>query len=406
MLSIEEAVRMILDCVETTGTELVSLTEAFGRILAEEIRADADVPFTDNSAMDGYAVRAECVLGASAEKPAELEVIGEAPAGTVLDVEITPGTAVRIMTGAPIPRGADAVVMVEYTETNSGRAKIKTGARPGENIRRAGEDVLKGELLFSPGRRIGAADAGVIASAGRMKAAVGRRPVVGIISTGDEIVEPGEPSGPGRVRNSNSYSLYSLCLAAGAAPAYLGIIPDRRAEIETAFRDAARSCDVILTSGGVSAGDYDFVKAILEEIGDIKFWKVAMKPGKPIAFGRIGGALLFGLPGNPVSVMVGFEMFVRPALLKMMGASVLSRPRATARMEHELKEKPSRTKIMRGIASRDENGLSVRTTGGQGSGILKSMVLANCFIIMPEGLGSLGKGDAVEIIPLDNFPPG
>jgi molybdopterin molybdotransferase len=404
MLTIDEAVRTILDSVAPLGTEPVGLTDAYGRILGEVIIADSDVPFSDNSAMDGYAVRAENVSGASEKSPVTLEVIGEAPAGTLFEEKIVSGTAVRIMTGATVPRGADAVVMVEYTEAKDGRAIIKTSARAGENIRRAGEDIKKGSLLFSPGLAISAADIGVIASAGRASVKAGKRPVVGIISTGDEIVEPGMPAGAGKVRNSNSYTLYSLCLAAGAAPRYLGIIPDRRAELESAFRGAAQSCDAVLTSGGVSAGDYDFVKDLLQEIGDINFWKVAMKPGKPIAFGRIGNTPLFGLPGNPVSVMVGFEMFVRPALRKMMGAAELFRPHAAARLEHEVKEKTSRTKILRGIATRSDGGITVRTTGGQGSGILMSMVLANCFIIMPEGIGAFSKGDAVEIIPLDNFP--
>jgi molybdopterin molybdotransferase len=317
---------------------------------------------------------------------------------------VTRGTAVRIMTGSAIPPGADAVVMVEYTEQRDGVAIIKTSVRPGENIRMAGEDIKKGTLLFSPGRRISAADIGVISSAGYMNVKAGRRPVVGIISTGDEIVEPGGTAGAGKVRNSNSYTLYALCLAAGAAPRYLGIVPDRRAELEAAFRGAAQACDLIITSGGVSAGDYDFVKEILGEIGDVKFWKVAMKPGKPIAFGRIGTTPLFGLPGNPVSVMVGFETFVRPALLKMTGAGELFRPRTAARWGHAFKDKPARTKILRGVATRTESGLVVRTTGDQSSGILMSMVLANCLIVVPEGVGAMNEGDGVEIIPLDNFP--
>jgi molybdopterin molybdotransferase len=404
MISIDEAVKMILDSVPPAGTETVPLTEAYGRILAEEIRADSDVPYSDNSAMDGFAVCAESVAGASEESPAELEIVGEIAAGGGAGAEVRPGAAVRIMTGAQAPRGADAVVMIEYTETRGGVVLVKAPVKSAANIRLAGEDIKKNQLLFSAGRKIGAADAGVMASAGYKEIKVGRRPVVGVISTGDEVVEPDEAAGPGKVRNSNSYTLYALALSAGASPRYLGIIPDRREAVEAAFRGAARECDVILTSGGVSAGDYDFVKEILGEIGDVRFWKVSMKPGRPIAFGRVEGKPLFGLPGNPVSVMVGFEMFVRPALLKMAGAAEIFRRRTSARAEHDIADKPERTKIFRGIATHGAGGATVRTTGSQGSGVLTSMVLANCLIVVPDGTAVVKKGETVEVIPLDGFP--
>jgi molybdopterin molybdotransferase len=404
MIEIQEAVNIVLDAAGFAGAEEVGPLDALGRILAQDVSADSDVPYSDNSAMDGYAVRAEDVRGAAEEKPVELEVIEDIPAGRVPAREVAPGTASRIMTGAPIPDGADAVVMVEHTEKRGGKVLIKASVPAGANIRKAGEDIKKGQLLFSPGIALRAADIGVLVSAGLAKIAVGRRPVVGIISTGDEIVAPGEPAGRGRVRNSNSYALFALCRAAGADPKYLGIVPDRKEDIRTAFRAASESCDAIVASGGVSAGDYDFVKETIGEMGDIKFWKVRMKPGKPLAFGRMGAAPLFGLPGNPVSVMVGFELFIRPAILKMMGARDIFRARTSARLEHEIAEKPSRTKIFRGIATRSGEKLTVKSTGGQGSGILMSMVLANCFFIMPEGISKLKKGDSVEVIPLDNFP--
>ncbi len=404
MLTLDEAANTILDSVRPSGMETVGLTEIAGRVLAEEIVADSDVPFTDNSAMDGYAVCSASVAGAAEGNPAILDVTEEVPAGKVPLLPVTPGAAARIMTGAPVPSGADAVVMVEYTERRGDKVAVKAPVSAGDNIRRAGEDIRKGALLFSPGRIIGPADAGVIASAGRARIKVARRPAVGIISTGDEIIEPDTPAGAGKVRNSNSYTLYSLCRAAGADPRYLGVIPDRRDAIEAAFLGAAETCDAVITSGGVSAGDFDFVKEVLRSIGEIQFWKVKIKPGKPLAFGKLGDALLFGLPGNPVSVMVSFEMFVRPALLKMMGASDIFRKRTTARMEHDIADKPARAKIFRGIASRTDGGLTVRTTGGQGSGILMSMVLANCFIYIPYGTATVKKDETVEIIPLDGFP--
>lgn len=404
MISIEEAVKNIMDAVQPTGVETVPLTEAFGRILAEEVRADSDVPFSDNSAMDGYAVKAADVAGATEETPAELEVVGEIPAGGSADVEVKAGTAVRIMTGAPVPPGADAVVMVERTETHGNTVLIQAAVKEGANIRRAGEDVKKGQLLFSTGRRMAAADVGVAASSGCPELKVGRRPVVGIISTGDEIVEPGEAAGPGKVRNSNSYTLHSLVQSAGALPKYLGIIPDERTAVEAAFMAAAAECDIVLTSGGVSAGDYDYVKEILSKIGEMQFWKVRMKPGKPIAFGHVAGTPLFGLPGNPVSVMVGFEMFVRPALLKMMGATELFRQWTSARAEHDITDKAGRTKLFRGIATRGGGGATVRATGGQGSGILMSMSLANCLIVIPAETSTVKAGETVEIIPLDGYP--
>ncbi len=404
MLTIDEAVKNILETVKPLGSETVGILESYGRIIAEEVRADSDVPFCDNSAMDGFAVIAEDVKAASEEKPVELKILEKIQAGRVAEHKVEKGTAVRIMTGAPIPQGADAVVMVEYTETRDDRAFIKAPVEKGANIRIAGEDVRKGQLLFSHGIRIGPAETGILASAGCAPVKVGRRPVVGILSTGDEIIEPHEPAGIGKVRNSNSYALAALCSSVGASPRYMGIVPDRRNDVEAAFKLAAANCDVILTSGGVSMGDFDLVRTVLEEIGQMFFWKVKVKPGRPLAFGLMTGVPMFGLPGNPVSAMVSFELFVRPALLKMMGARELFRTKTTARMEHEVSDKPARAKIMRGVATRGKDGVTVRTTGHQGSGILMSMLLANCFIIMPEGISLLKKGETVEVIPLDRYP--
>ncbi|HOC91587.1 MAG TPA: molybdopterin molybdotransferase MoeA [bacterium] len=404
MLDIEQALNNILESILPLGAESVDIAEAGGRILAEEIRADSDVPFSDNSAMDGYAVRAEDIRGASDDNPARLTVLEDVPAGTVPTKTIVPGTASRIMTGAPLPEGADAVLMVEHSKKLDGEMLASASIEPGANIRRAGEDIKKGSLLFNAGRRLSAADVGIVASAGIARPLVMRRPVVGVISTGDEVVEPSAPAGRGKVRNSNSYTLIALCREAGAEPKYLGIVADSRPALEAAFSSAAESCDVIITTGGVSVGDFDLVKAVLGDLGKINFWKINMKPGKPLAFGTLGGKPLFGLPGNPVSTMVAFEMFVRPSLLKMMGAREILRPRLQAKLACEIIEKPSRVKIIRGVASRKKTGVTVTTTGEQGSGILMSMSLANCFIVMPDGVGKLKKGDIADIIPLDNFP--
>jgi len=404
MLDIEQALNNILESILPLGAESVDIAEAGGRILAEEIRADSDVPFSDNSAMDGYAVRAEDIRGASDDNPARLTVLEDVPAGTVPTKTIVPGTASRIMTGAPLPEGADAVLMVEHSKKLDGEMLASASIEPGANIRRAGEDIKKGSLLFNAGRRLSAADVGIVASAGIARPLVMRRPVVGVISTGDEVVEPSAPAGRGKVRNSNSYTLIALCREAGAEPKYLGIVADSRPALEAAFSSAAESCDVIITTGGVSVGDFDLVKAVLGDLGKINFWKINMKPGKPLAFGTLGGKPLFGLPGNPVSTMVAFEMFVRPSLLKMMGAREILRPRLQAKLACVIIEKPSRVKIIRGVASRKKTGVTVTTTGEQGSGILMSMSLANCFIVMPDGVGKLKKGDIADIIPLDNFP--
>ncbi|HOY61742.1 MAG TPA: molybdopterin molybdotransferase MoeA [bacterium] len=404
MLDIEQALNNILESILPLGAESVDIAEAGGRILAEEIRADSDVPYSDNSAMDGYALRAEDIRGASDAAPARLTVLEDVPAGTVPTKTIVPGTASRIMTGAPVPDGADAVLMVEHTKKLDGEMLALASIEPGANIRRAGEDIKKGTLLFNAGRELSAADIGMVASAGYARPLVYRRPVVGVISTGDEVMEPSAPAGRGKVRNSNSYTLLALCAAVGAAPKYLGIVADSRPALETAFSSAAESCDVIITTGGVSVGDFDLVKAVLGDLGKINFWKINMKPGKPLAFGTLGGKPLFGLPGNPVSTMVAFEMFVRPSLLKMMGVREILRPRLQAKLACEIIEKPSRVKIIRGVASRKKTGVTVTTTGEQGSGILMSMSLANCLIVMPDGVGKLKKGDIADIIPLDNFP--
>lgn len=400
MLEFNEALEKMLAPLKEAGAEDVAIFDALGRVLKEEIIADSNVPFTSNSAMDGYAVIAADTVAADGG-PAKLRVTGEIPAGSVSEKAVSKGEAMRIFTGAPIPDGADAVVMQENAERNGDEVVINKAVVKRENVREAGEDIKKGDVVFRSGRRLGPADVGIIASCGREKVSVSRKPVVGILSTGNEVVEPGEPAGPGRVRNSNAYTLYAKCLEAGATPRYMGIVPDEKEAVVRALDDAAVSCDLLITSGGVSVGDYDLVTEVIREKGKIDFWKIAIKPGKPVAYGAIGEIPFVGLPGNPVSSMVTFELFVRPMIMKMSGDANPSRKRFTAVMNQDYREKPGRLKFVRGIYEKSGSGLEVGVTGSQGSGVLMSMALANCLIMIPPEQGNVKKGDAVEIIPLD-----
>lgn len=398
MLKTDEAKKAVLDRMKPACPELVSVWESFGRILIEDTIADCDIPLSDNSAMDGYAVIADDVQGASKDAPATLDVLETVPAGKVPEKNVTSGKASRIMTGAAMPSGADAVVMVEDTRADGdSRVRIFNKVKSGRNVRRAGEDVAAGSVVLQKGRRISAAHMGMLSATGHEFVVVSRRPVVGIISTGDEIIPPSSIPGPGQVRNSNSFSLLGQCLEAGASPQLYGIIPDSHAQIKEAIGAAAAECDIVLTSGGVSAGDFDEVREIIGELGKIIFWKVAMKPGKPLVFGDIGGTPVFGLPGNPVSVMVCFELFVRPCILKMLDAVEIERPRLQAVLENDLAERASdRQLILRGVATFESDGYHIRTTGPQGSGILSSMVQANSLFMIPSGGEIPRAGDIVE----------
>lgn len=399
MLEFNEALLKMLEPLKQVETWEVSLFDAPGRILREDIVADSDVPFTSNSAMDGYAVMAaDTSVGGS---PVKLKVTGEVPAGYVSKKAVASGEALRIFTGAPVPDGADAVVMQENTERQGDDVLIMKPVVSGENVRESGEDIRKDAVVFKSGRRLGPADVGIIASCGKQFIKVSRKPVVGILSTGNEVIEPEEAAGPGKVRNSNAYTLYAKCMEAGAEPRYLGIIPDEKAALRKALENAAENCDLLITSGGVSVGDYDHVTEIIREIGKIDFWKIAIKPGKPVAYGAVGDIPFVGLPGNPVSSMITFEMFVRPMILKMSGAVALHRKRLKARMSHEYIEKAGRLKFVRGIYNAAGEGLEAGVTGAQGSGVLMSMALANCLILIPSETGTVSMGDLVEIIPLD-----
>ncbi|MBI3948392.1 MAG: molybdopterin molybdotransferase MoeA, partial [Armatimonadetes bacterium] len=351
-------------------------------------------------AMDGYAVVSADTVGASARSPVRLRVVGDLPAGRVPAGAVRPGTAVRIMTGAPVPDGADAVVMVEDTTTAADEVSIRREARPGENVRDAGEDIRAGDLLLTPGTYLRPAHVGICAVAGRPDVLVYGVPTVAVVSTGDEVVDPGEPLLPGKIRNSNLYTLVAQVTEAGARVHSACHVPDEPEALRRALA-AAAAADVVVTSGGVSVGDYDLVKEILAEEGQVEFWKVAMKPGKPMAFGRLRGKPMFGLPGNPVSSMVTFEVAVRPALRKMMGHLRLLRPEVSATLLAPLRHKPGRREFVRAVTTFGGGGCETRATGDQGSGILTSMLRANSLIIVPEEAADVPASETVTVALLE-----
>ncbi len=401
MISVEDALSLILSQIREMGTERVDITSSLGRVIGEDIYARRNNPPWDNSAMDGYAVRFEDIKGAAKENPAVLRVIEDLPAGYTAKNQVAKGEAIRIMTGAPVPKGADTVVMVEDTEKEGERVKVFRETHLGENIRRTGEDIKTGELVVPKGTLIRPAEVGIMATCGRAFVSVYQRPRVAVVSTGDELVDVDEEIAEGKIVTSNSYTLSSMAAECGALPFQLGIARDTREALKEKLMQALHA-DVIITSGGVSVGDFDFVKDVLKELGsEMKFWKVAMKPGKPLAFGTIGGKPAFGLPGNPVSCMVCFEQFVRPSLLKMMGHDKIYRPTVQATLKEDIKKKPGRKHFIRSFVRLEEGHYTVTTTGDQGSGILKSMVAANGLLIFPEEMSMLKAGDTVKVQLID-----
>lgn len=404
MVSVDEALEKILSFIKPLGAEKVSILDALGRVIAEDIYANRDIPPLDNSAMDGYAVRWEDVKTASRDHPVKLEVIEDLPAGFISKKTLQKGQAIRIMTGAPIPKGADHVIPVEDTRKEGQFVYILNAVSKEKNIRKAGEDVKKGELILSKGDLIRPPEVGMIASVGRSFVSVYQRPLVAILCTGEELVDVDGPLEDSKIVSSNSYTLSAQVKDCGAIPLPLGIAKDEKEDIEEKFKQGLRA-DVIISSAGVSVGDYDFVKETLKDLGmETIFWKVAMKPGRPMTFGRIGEKPVFGLPGNPVSSMVSFEQFVRPSLLKMMGHRQIFRPVIEAILKVDIKEKGGRRHFIRGMVSFENGSYFVTTTGPQGSGILKSMVKANALIIIPEDKEGVKAGEKVRVQLLDrNF---
>ena len=404
MIKIEEALAIILDNINSLEFETVSILETLDRVLAEDIFSDEDIPPFDNSAMDGYAVIASDAKGASDSESVILEVIEELPAGYEASAKVTSGKAVKIMTGAPMPKGADAVVMVEYTKMEDSRVLIFKELSPGTNVRRAGEDVKKGDKVLKKGTLVRPAEIGMLAALGQAKVTVVRQPRVAILSTGDELVDIGEKLSHGKIRNSNTYSLYAQTAKVNCIPINMGIARDVREEIRNKIQKGLQSADVILISGGVSVGEYDLVKGVLVELGmDTKFWKVAMKPGKPLLFGMMPpqetrrAKPVFGLPGNPVSMMISFEQFVRPALLKMSGRSRFEKPVIKAILDEEIRKKLGRKNFIRAQVKTVNGKYHATITGPQGSGILSSLTLANGLIILPEDVDHVQAGAEVFV---------
>jgi molybdopterin molybdotransferase len=396
MISVRDGQNRILaDIAAPTPLELVPLTRAYGRALADDVRAPFDVPPADNSAVDGYAV-------AGADIPAEgravLAVVADLPAGSVHEGTLAHGQAVRIMTGAPMPSGSDTVYPQEVVEREG--AAIRVGSiTKGANVRRRGEDVEAGAAVLGRGTVLRAQEVGLIASLGQWQVLVHRRARVALASTGDEVAEPGGPRAPGQIYDANRFTLRGLIDQAGAEVHDLGIVPDARAELRARLLDASRMADVVVTSGGVSVGDYDLVRDVLAELGGIDFWQVAMQPGRPLAVGRIGPAHFFGLPGNPVASMLAFMLFVRPALRKLGGHRRIFPEAFQARTVEALTKKRGRREYKRGVLDWRDGTWEVRTTGPQGSGILSSMVAGNCLIVLDEDRGDVAAGEMVLVEP-------
>ena len=401
MIPVDEALDKILSHVLPLGFEKVSLLDALGRVIGEDIYAKRNIPPLDNSAMDGYALKSEDVRKASQNHPVRLVVIEDLPAGFISTKTIEKGKAIRIMTGAPIPKGADTVIPVEVTKKEDGFVLIFNAAGPGENIRESGEDVKQGDRVISRGDLVRPAEVGMLASVGRSFVSVYQRPLVAILCTGDELVDVDGDLNEVKIISSNSYTIGAQVKDCGAIPLQLGIAKDRKEEIEEKLRQGIRA-DVLISSAGVSVGDYDFVKDVMKHLGmEMVFWKVAMRPGQPLAFGTMGGKPVFGLPGNPVSSMISFEQFVRPALLKMMGCRLIFRPLVEAVLKEEIKKMAGRRYFIRGSISFENNQYLVTTTGEQGSGMLRSMVKANGLIVIPEDQEIVRAGEKVKVQLLD-----
>ncbi|MCM2315754.1 MAG: molybdopterin molybdotransferase MoeA [Thermoanaerobaculia bacterium] len=399
MIGVEEAQQRVLDAVGRLDAERVPLGAALGRVLREDVIAPRDVPGADNSAMDGYALCASDVEHASDDAPVVLRVAGDLPAGAVTEGTVEPGTAMRIMTGAPVPRGADCVAQVEITDGGNAEVRVFRPLTPGTNIRRRAEDMREGEIVLHTGARIGPGELGVAASAQRSELLVGRRPVVAVFSTGAELVDVGSPVGAGQVVNSNSFSLAALAEEAGADVRRMGIVGDTKEATVRAI-EAALGADIVLSSGGVSVGAYDFVKDALDDLGaETIFWKVAMKPGKPVVFSRLRGKLYFGLPGNPVSCMVSFHLFIAPALRKATGMTTgLLPPVVHARLAAPLEAKGDRRVYMRVRVTACGGELVAAPAKAQGSGVSTSMVGANGLAILEPGASLFAAGDTAPVV--------
>ncbi len=395
-VSVVEARELILGSVERLGLETIGLRDALGRVLAEELRSDRRIPPLDNSAMDGFALRSED----AARAPARLRVVDEIAAGARPNRKLGPGEAARILTGAPVPEGADAVVMQEHTRLESGELHVLEPVTRGDHVRHAGCDVSPGMLIAESGRVLRPADIGMLSALGRTQIAVVSRARVAILATGDELVEPDRLADDGRIVSSNSYGLQAAVLDAGAEPVLLGIARDDPDAIAESFRSALH-CDVVVSTGGVSVGDRDWIKTVLAGLGgEMRLWRVRMKPGAPLAFVMLEGRPVFGLPGNPVSTLVTFEQFVRPALLRMMGRREVFRPVERARLAEAYSKPPGRAHFVRVALERGDGLPLARVCEDQSSGVLLSMVRADALVFVPEDVTEVAAGQEVPAIQL------
>jgi molybdopterin molybdotransferase len=412
MMSVDEALENILRHITPLGSQLIPITAALERVLAENVSSTIDIPPFANSAMDGYAVRAEDIASASPESPVVLGVVAEVQAGAVPDRPVEPGTAARIMTGAPVPPGSDAVVPFELTSEGRGGVGLAEGqiaifeqVRDGDNVREAGEDIRKGQIVLAAGHVLRPPDIGILAATGYPKVRVVRRPRVAILATGDELVDVGEPITPGKIRNSNEYASIALVKRYGGVPIPLGIARDTAEHLTIKIREGlSQKVDLFITSAGVSVGDFDVVKNVLAAEGEMHFWQVAIKPGKPLAFGSVANVPLLGLPGNPVAAMVASEVFARPAILKLGGHTNWEKPSVRAILDEDV-HNSGRRHFMRAQVRWEADGYHVTTRGSgvrvQGSGILSSMVWANGLVVVPEEVTFVEAGSSVTVWMLD-----
>lgn len=399
LLPLSDALQGMLDQLACCcDSEQLPLPEALDRILAEEIVSPLSVPPFDNSAMDGYAVRlADLAAGAP------LAVAGKAFAGQPYQGDWPAGHCIRIMTGAPVPEGTEAVVMQEEAQVEGELVRFLTQPRPGQNIRRRGEDLAEGARVLAAGLRLSPRELPLLASLGIASVRVRHPLKVAIFSTGDELKPVGTPLAHGDIYDSNRYGVKAMLARLGCECLDLGIIPDDPAQLRAAFLEADREADALITTGGVSVGEADFTKQLLEELGEIGFWKLAIKPGKPFAFGRLPNAWFFGLPGNPVSAMVTFDQLVKPALARLAGQTLAAPLRLAATVTEPLKKSPGRLDFQRGILTQGPNGLEVRSTGSQDSGVFSSLSRANCYIVLEQERGKVAAGETVTVEPFSGL---
>ena len=401
-LAVHDAQRIIERFITPVeAIERVAIREALDRVLASDLISTIDVPAHDNSAMDGYAVRSVDLVN---KGETALTIVGTATAGRPLDASIGPGQAARIMTGAVMPPGTDTVVVQEIVRTEGQIVHIPAGQAPGQNRRLRGEDLSRGKPAIAAGKRLTPADLGLIASLGVAEVPVRRRLRVAFFSTGDELRSIGEALGPGQVYDSNRYTLHGMLSRLGVEIIDMGVVPDDPQSLEDAMRIAGESADAVISSGGVSVGEADFTREVMAKLGDVAFWTIGMRPGRPMAFGRVGKACYFGLPGNPVAVMVTFYFFAREALMRMMGATAIRLPYVRARSMSGIRKKPGRTEYQRGILEVGTDGsMQVRLTGGQGSGVLRSMSEANCIVVLHHDQDSVAAGEPVDCLAFDGL---